>query len=66
MIGVDAMRPIDDGAPALVGLHAIVNMDPSNDQDVFVEFNFTGDLSAQFVFACIDLARLPRAPEGSG
>lgn len=41
-------------------------MDPFNDQDLAILLNLTDGLRSEVSSACIDAARLQRAPEGPG
>ena len=61
---VHAVHALDGLVDILIGREAEAHMNPANHQHPFFGFDLAGHLSAQGAAACVDLARLQRAPEG--
>jgi hypothetical protein len=59
---VDAL---DGGALFFWGYEAHRDVDASDDEHSIFQFDFSPDISREFVIACIDLTRFQRASEGA-
>ena len=63
---MEAVHPLGRLAVLLVCHEAVSHVDPADDEHLAVLADVTPHLGRQLAAACIDSARLQRAPEGSG
>ena len=59
------MHSLDDFRVDPLAPQFVVNVNPLDDQDLVLEFDLSPSLTGEPTLACVYLARLQRAPEGS-
>lgn len=66
MIRMHLMDSLDRLAHLFQSPELVMHGDSADDQHAALQFNFTHSLRGQLAIRCINLARLQRAPKGTG